>query len=125
MPSALRKTVALTTISTSVVIAFGISLFFALSPIPITGAYEATIVLDNGQSRLVGIAVFKDDRVIADGQTAKVSRWHEEGNTLTAVGADGENVFIFRRISPTELESDIEGGTVAYRKYDLPRIGVW
>jgi hypothetical protein len=92
---------------------------------PITGAYEATIVLENGQSRLAGIAIFKEDQLIADGQTARVHHWTEEGGVLTAIGSEGEQLFQIERIGEGEYAQKIPGGQIVFRKYDLPAFPTW
>lgn len=96
-----------------------------LMPEPLTGAYEATMELKNGQSKLLGIAIFKEDVLIADGQTAKVDHWKHEGDVLSAFGPEGGPIFEVTRTSDTELVQEIPNGKIYFRKYDLPTFFTW
>ncbi len=86
---------------------------------PTTGAYEATMVSPNGQARLMGIAIFKEDQIVADGQSVKVDRWVEEGEVLTAFAADDSQIFQIERTAEGEFKQAIPTATLVFKKYEL------
>lgn len=93
---------------------------------PRTGAYEATIVLPNGQARMAGIAIFREDEIVADGERVKVGRWEESGNLLTAFSTEGAQMFQIQQTEDGLFEHPIPtGGKLVYRKYDLPTWWAW
>lgn len=89
---------------------------------PTTGAYEATMVSPNGETRLMGIAILKEDQIIADGQSVKVARWVEEEEVLTAFADDDSQIFQLERTAEGEYKQAIPSGTLVFKKYDLPTL---
>jgi hypothetical protein len=92
---------------------------------PNTGAYQATLVLQNGQRQLKGIAVIQEHMITADGESAKIERWEETGNMLTAYAADGSMIFKLERTGPGVFEQPHPNGRLVFRRYDLPELVAW
>lgn len=92
---------------------------------PNTGAYEATLVLHNGQTQLKGIAVIQEHMITADGESAKIERWDETGSMLTAYANDGSMLFKLERTGPGEFEQPHPNGRLVFKRYDLPELAAW
>lgn len=87
---------------------------------PRTGAYQAVFVQENGASRVAGIAILSEDKIIADGQEVKVAKWDEADGSITAVDQDGKRLIKFEPQADGTLSQVLDGGHIIYRKYDLP-----
>lgn len=92
---------------------------------PNTGAYEATLVLQNGQSQLKGIAVIQEHQITADGESVKVDHWDDVDNMLTAYAEDGSIIFKLKRTAEGMLEQPHPNGRLVFRRYDLPELAAW
>ena len=92
---------------------------------PTTGAYEATLVLANGQTQLKGIAVIEETQITADGGSAKVDHWEDADNTLTAFAADGATIFKLQRTAEGVFEQPHPNGRLVFRRYDLHQLTDW
>lgn len=107
------------------VISYALGVFTPGLRTPNTGAYEATLVLQNGQTQLKGIAVIQEHQITADGESAKVDHWDDVDNMLTAYAEDGSMIFKLKRTAEGVLEQPHPNGRLVFRRYDLPELAAW